>query len=101
MRTEDIAEQLRFPPGRQDGAPLGERYAWREEHRRQSSARACAEHTIGEEKKWRPLQRYLGRRESYAETHAVVDGPVCDRAARRPARRSTSTELVLARQTAY
>lgn len=127
MRSEGIAEQLRFhpdvrakvdegyrglandfpqqvqaPPRKpKDGAPLGERYAWREERRRQSSARICVEHTIGEEKKWRPLQRYLGRRESYAETHAVVAGLVSGRAARRPARRTTSTELVLARQTAH
>ncbi|MEU1626759.1 hypothetical protein ABZ746_15820 [Streptomyces sp. NPDC020096] len=49
----------------------GERYAGREERRRQSSARICAEHIIGEGKKWPPLQRYLGRRESYAETHAA------------------------------
>ncbi|MDQ1033080.1 hypothetical protein QF035_010662 [Streptomyces umbrinus] len=127
MRTEGIAEQLRLhpdvrakvdegyralpttspqqvqaPPRKPKGeAPLGERYAWREERRRQSSARICVEHTIGEEKKWRPLQRYLGRRESYAETHAAIAGLVSDRAARRPARRRTSSELVLARQTAY
>lgn len=75
---------------------IAENYAGREARRRQSSARICMEHTIGEEKKWRPLQRYLGRRDSYAETHTAIAGLVSDRAARRPTRRHTSTELVLA-----
>lgn len=34
------------------------------------------------------------RRDSYAETHAAIAGLVSDRAARRPTRRHTSTELV-------
>jgi hypothetical protein len=55
---------------------------------------------VGEEKKWRPLQRYLGCRESYAQTHAAIAALVSDRAARRPTRRRTSTALVLAHQTA-
>ncbi len=127
MRTEGIAEQLRLhpqvkakvdegyrglandfpqrvqaPPRKpNDEAPLGEQYAWREARRRHSSARICVEHTIGEEKKWRPLQRYLGRREHYAETHAAIAGLVSDRAARRPTRRRTSTELVLVRPATY
>ncbi|WP_405852123.1 hypothetical protein OG571_38475 [Streptomyces sp. NBC_01369] len=66
---------------------IAENYAGREARRRQSSARICMEHTIGEEKKWRPLQRYLGRRDSYAETHTAIAGLVSDRAARRPTRR--------------
>jgi hypothetical protein len=57
------------------------------------------EHTIGEEKKWRSLQRYLGRRESYAETHAAIAGLVSDRTARRASLPRTSTDLVLARRT--
>ncbi|MGW7711678.1 MULTISPECIES: transposase family protein [unclassified Streptomyces] len=126
MRTEGIAEQLRLhpqvkakvdegyrglandfpdkaqaPPRKpKDEAPRGDTYSWREERRRQSSARICVEHTIGEEKKWRPLQRYIGRREYYAETHAAIAGLVSDRAARRPTRRRTSTELVLVRPAA-
>ncbi|MCX5112299.1 transposase family protein [Streptomyces sp. NBC_00378] len=124
MRTEGIAEQLclhpqvkakvdeghrglannfpnqvQAPPRKpKDKVPLDENYAWREARRRQSSARICVEHSIGEEKKWRPLQRYLGRCESYAETHAAIAGLVSDRAARRPTRRHKSTELVLARK---
>ncbi|MFF1347364.1 transposase family protein [Streptomyces sp. NPDC058322] len=92
MRTESIAEQLclhpqvkakvdegyrglandfpnqnQAPPRKpKDKVPLGENSAWREARRRQSSARICVEHSIGEEKKWRPLQRHLGWRESYA-----------------------------------
>ncbi|MEU2835472.1 hypothetical protein ABZ667_44180, partial [Streptomyces lavendulae] len=65
-----------------------------EQRRRQSSRRICVEHAIGEEKKWRPLQRYTGRREYYPETHAAIAGLVSDRTARRPDRRRTSTELV-------
>lgn len=48
-----------------------------------------------------PLQRYTGRREDYAETHRVIASLIADRSARRSTRRKPSTELVLARQTAY
>ncbi|MFE2936103.1 transposase [Streptomyces sp. NPDC059278] len=95
--ANDFPNQVQAPPRKpKDKAPLGENYAWREARRRQSSARICVEHAIGEEKKWRPLQWYLGRRDSYTETHAAIAGLVSDRAARRPTRRHTSTELVLA-----
>lgn len=43
-----------------------------------------------------PLQRYTGRRETYAETHLAIAGLVSDRSALRTTR---DTELVLARQT--
>ncbi len=88
MRTEGIAEQFRLhpqvrvevdegyrglanefpdqvsaPPKKPKGeVPLGDQHAWREARRRQSSQRICVEHAIGEQKKWRPLQRYIGRR---------------------------------------
>ncbi|MEU2673121.1 transposase family protein [Streptomyces sp. NPDC007164] len=98
--ANDFPQQVQAPPRKpKDKAPLGEKYAWREARRRQSSARICVEHTIGEEKKWRPLQRYLGFREAYAETHAAIAALVSDRAARRPTRRRTSTELVFVWQT--
>ncbi|MEE1767052.1 transposase [Streptomyces sp. JV185] len=94
-------DQVQAPPRKpKDEAPLGERYSWREERRRHSSARICVEHTIGEVKKWRPLQRYIGRREYYTETHTAIAGLVSDRAARRPTRRRTSTELVFIRPAA-
>ncbi|MFD0509245.1 transposase family protein [Streptomyces chiangmaiensis] len=130
MRTEGIAEQFRQHPGvkaevddgyrglanefpeqvsappkkpkehEKDDAPLSEKYGWREMKRRQSSRRICVEHANAEHRQWRPLQRYTGRRETYAETHRAVAGLVSDRAARRTTRRKPSTELVLARPTA-
>ncbi len=98
MRTEGIAEQLRIrpevgaevdegyrglanefpdqvsaPPKKpKDDAPLGDQYAWREMRRRQSSERICVEHAHAELRQWRPLQRYTGRREDYAETHRAI-----------------------------
>ncbi|MFV2118580.1 transposase family protein [Streptomyces sp. Act-28] len=122
MRTEGIAEQFRLhpavkaevdegcrgsanefpgqvsvPPRKpKDDAPLDERYAWREKRRRQSSTRICVEHTNVEHKQWRPLQRYIGRREHYPEIHRAVAGLVSDRASHRAAKQRTSTELARA-----
>jgi hypothetical protein len=126
MRTEGIAEQLRLrptvkaevdegyrglanefpgqvtaPPGKpKDDAPDGEKRAWREMRRRQSSRRIVVEHANAEMRQWRPLQRYTGRREDYATTHRAIAGLISDRAARRATRPVHSTELVLARHTA-
>ncbi|WP_229346894.1 hypothetical protein [Streptomyces sp. UNOB3_S3] len=61
--------------------------------RRQSSRRICVEHANAEHRRWRPLQRYTGRRETYAATHRAIAGLVSGRAARRPTRRKASTEL--------
>ncbi|MFE4677221.1 hypothetical protein [Streptomyces sp. NPDC056721] len=58
------------------------------------------EHTNAEYKQWRPLQRFMGRREDFAETQAAIAGLVSDRSARRVTRRRVSTALVLARPTA-
>jgi hypothetical protein len=82
-----------------DDACGGDKYAWREARRRQSSARICVEHTIAELRQWAPLRRFTGRREMYAETHIAIACLVSDRAAKRPSRPRTSTELVLARGT--
>jgi hypothetical protein len=82
-------------------APLGEQYAWREARRRQSSRRICVEHANAEFKQWRPMQRYTGRREDFAETQAAIAALVSDRSARRATRRETSTELVLAHPAAH
>ncbi|MET8454581.1 transposase family protein [Streptomyces sp. NPDC005209] len=124
VRTEGIAEQFRWrpkvkaevdegyrglanefpaqvsaPPKKpKDDAPLGECHAWREQRRRQPSRRICVEHTNAEYKQWRPLQRFTGRRENYAETHQAIAGLVSDRSARRATLRKPGTELVLARQ---
>jgi hypothetical protein len=126
LRTEGIAEQLRLhpdvtadvdegyrglanefpdqvsaPPRKpKDDAPDGEKLAWREARRQQSSRRICVEHANAEHKQWRSLQRYIGRREHYAETHRAIAGLVSDRAASRATLRPASTEIVPARHTA-
>ncbi|MFB6944869.1 MULTISPECIES: transposase family protein [unclassified Streptomyces] len=122
MRTEGIAEQFRLHPGvnaevddgyrglagefptqvfapprkpkNTDDGPVTEWYGWREHKRRQSSRRICVEHANAEHRLWRPLQRYTGRRETYGETHQAIAALVSDRAAQRPTRLKTSTELV-------
>lgn len=102
--ANEFPEQVSAPPrktkGHDDDAPLTEQHGWREMKRRQSSRRICVEHANAEHRQWRPLQRYTGRRETYAETHRAIAGLVSDRAARRPTRRKASTELVLVRATA-
>ncbi|MFF2466369.1 transposase family protein [Streptomyces mirabilis] len=126
MRTEGIAEHLRLHPTvkaevdegyrglanefphqvsapprkRKADASLGDQHAWREIRRRQSSRRICVEHTNAEYKQWRPLQRYLGHREHYADDHRAIASLVSDRAAQRPTARKPSTELVLVRTVA-
>ncbi|WP_432044170.1 transposase family protein [Streptomyces cadmiisoli] len=120
VRTEGIAEQLRLhpavkaevdegypglanefpdqvsaPPKKpKEDASLGDQYAWREQRRRQSSARICVEHANAEHRQWRPLQRFIGRRENYPPTHSAISGLVSDRAAQRVTYRKPSTELV-------
>ncbi|WP_346268873.1 transposase family protein [Streptomyces sp. S1A1-7] len=62
--ANEFPDRVSAPPKKpKDDAPLGGRHAWRRQRRRQSSRRICVEHVIGEGKKWRPLQRYTGRRE--------------------------------------
>ncbi|MEU6325668.1 transposase family protein [Streptomyces sp. NPDC047009] len=128
MRTEGIAEQFRqhpevkaevddgyrglaneFPdqvsappskPKDMGDGPVTEYYGWREHKRRQSSRRICVEHANAEVRQWRPIQRYTGRRETYGETHQAIASLVSDRAAQRPTRRRTSTELVPVRTAA-
>ncbi len=95
--ANEFPGQVNAPPKKpKDDAPLGEQHAWREQRRRQSSARIGVEHTNAEYKQWRPLQPFTGRREIYAETHLAASALVSDRSARRVTRRKSSTELVLA-----
>jgi DDE superfamily endonuclease len=99
--ANEFPDQVSAPPKKpKDDVPLGEKHAWREQRRRQSSARIRVEYANAELKQWRPLQRFTGRRETYAETHLAIAGLVSDRSARRASRRKSSTELVLVRQTA-
>jgi hypothetical protein len=80
--------------------PVAERYGWREMKRRQSLCRIRVEHASAEVRRWRPLQWYTGRRETYGETHLAIDALVSDRAAERPTQHNASTELVYVRATA-
>jgi hypothetical protein len=47
----------------------------------QSSARICVEHAIVGSKHWRPLQRWLGRRDDLPETIRAIGSLVSDRTA--------------------
>jgi Helix-turn-helix of DDE superfamily endonuclease len=67
----------------QGRAPAEELAAYQAARTQQSSRRICVEHAIAEPKGWRSLQRWIGRREYYAQTHLAVAGLVSDRAARR------------------
>ncbi|MFI6551187.1 transposase family protein [Streptomyces prunicolor] len=98
--AKEFPGQVSAPPKKpKEEACDGDRYAWRETRRRQSSARICVEHTHAELRQWTPLRRFTGQRDTYAETHLVIAGLVCDRSAQRATRRRTSTELVPVRDT--
>jgi DDE superfamily endonuclease/Helix-turn-helix of DDE superfamily endonuclease len=73
------------PPPRKPNkhAPAEEIAAWKQARSKQSSRRICVEHANAEHKQWRSLQRWIGRREYYAQTHLAIAGLVSDRAARR------------------
>ena len=75
-------DQVQAPPlkPRKD-APPEDTAAWEAARKQQSSERICVEHANAEHKQWRPLQRWIGRREYYDETHLAIAGLVSDRAA--------------------
>jgi hypothetical protein len=75
-------------------AAITGQYSWRQAKRRQSSRRIAAGHANAELRQWRPLQRWTGRRQDYAETHCAIAGLISDRAAKRAARHRPTTELV-------
>jgi len=64
-------------------APPEETARWEQRSHQQSSTRICAEHAIAEPKQSRPLQRYLGRRDSFPETALAIAELVAERAAMR------------------
>ncbi|MDQ0945864.1 hypothetical protein QFZ67_007569 [Streptomyces sp. V1I1] len=99
--AKEFPGQVSAPPKKpKDDACDGDKHAWRETRRRQSSARICVEHTNAELRQWAPLRRFTGRRDTYAETHLAIASLVSDRSAQRATRRRTSTELVPVRDTA-
>jgi hypothetical protein len=75
-------------PGQVEAPPLNpakdatpkELTTWEGIRKRQSSQRICVEHANAEHKQW-PLQRWIGRREHYDQTHHAIAGLVADRAA--------------------
>src|SRR6266700_2843083 len=71
------------PPKPAKDEPPQELEAWQRARKQQSSQRICVEHANAEHKQWRALQRWIGRREYYAETHLAIAGLVSDRTARR------------------
>jgi hypothetical protein len=79
-----FGEQVHAPPPKpRKDAPAEEIAVYQAARNKQSSRRICVEHAIAEPKQWRSLQRWIGRRQYYAETHLAVAGLVSDRAARR------------------
>jgi len=77
-------DQIDAPPRKPPKDASAETVAvWKAARTRQSSQRICVEHANAELKQWRSLQRWIGRRESYPETHLAVAGLVSDRAALR------------------
>ena len=70
----------RTKPKRRPGRRSPSRGADRQQ---QSSQRICVEHAIAEPKQWRPMQRYIGRRDYFHDTAMAIAGLVSDRAAER------------------
>ena len=82
--AKDFPGQVQAPPLKpKKDAPPEETAAYEEQRHKQSSERICVEHANAELKQWRPLQRYLGRRQDFDETFLAVAGLVSDRAAAR------------------
>ena len=82
--AKEFPGQVQPPPLKpeKDAAPE-EVTAYEAQRHKQSSERICVEHANAEHKQWRPLQRYLGRREDFDETFLAIAGLVSDRAAER------------------
>ncbi|MFF3062886.1 transposase family protein [Streptomyces sp. NPDC057909] len=77
-------DQVTAPPKKPaKDAAADDTAAWEAERKAQSSARIPVEHANAEHKQWRPLQRYIGRREYYDQTHLAIAALVSDRTALR------------------
>jgi DDE superfamily endonuclease/Helix-turn-helix of DDE superfamily endonuclease len=82
--AKEFPDQVQAPPLKpKKDATAEETAAYETERHSQSSERICVEHANAEHKQWRPLQRYLGRREDFDETFLAIAGLVSDRAAER------------------
>jgi DDE superfamily endonuclease len=78
----DHPDQVSVPPKKpaKDAAPEAIA-AWEQARHAQSSARICVEHAIAGSKHWRPLQRWIGRREDLPQTIRAIGSLVSDRTA--------------------
>jgi hypothetical protein len=82
--ARDFPGQVTAPPKKPSKDATAEQAAAYEQARhQQSSQRICVEHTIAEPKQWRPLQRWIGRRDSFEETFQAIAALVSDRTAKR------------------
>ena len=82
--ARDFPGQVSAPPKKPGkDAPPEETARWEQQRHQQSSQRICIEHAIAEPKQWRPLQRYLGRRDHFPQTALAIAGLVSDRTATR------------------
>jgi hypothetical protein len=82
--AKDFPQQVTAPPKKPGkDADTEEVAAWEAERKAQSSRRIPVEHANAEHKQWRPLQRWIGRREYYDETHLAIASLVSDRTALR------------------
>ena len=82
--ARDFPDQIQAPPLKpRKSATDAEKAAYETARHAQSSQRICVEHAIAEPKAWRPLQRYIGRREYFDETFQAITGLVSDRTALR------------------
>ena len=80
----DHPGQVRVPPKKPaKGAAPEVIQAWEQARHAQSSTRICVEHAIADSKNWRPLQRWIGRRDDLPETVQAIGSLVSDRAAAR------------------
>jgi hypothetical protein len=78
----DHPDQVSVPPRKPArDAPPEVVQAWEQARHTQSSQRICVEHAIAGSKHWRPLQRWIGRREDLPETVRAIGSLVSDRAA--------------------
>ncbi len=82
--AKEYPDQVKAPvlkPGKDASSAEIER--WEKARKAQSSQRICVEHANAEHKQWRSLQRYIGARDYYNETHLAIAGLVSDRTALR------------------
>jgi DDE superfamily endonuclease len=82
--ARDFPDQVSAPPKKppKDATDV-QRTGYNTARKAQSSQRICVEHAIAEPKQWRPLQRYIGRREHFEDTMLAIAGLVSDRCSER------------------